>query len=250
MAYTVKKLAKLSGLGIRTLRFYEEIRLLKPAYYGDNNYRYYEEAQLLMLQQILFFRELGFSLKDIQTIISSPDFDEVATLQSHRKTLEKNLNQTKVLIETVDKTIAHLRGGAKIKDEELYYGFDSEKQRRYEQELVESGKVTESEMKEYRKQYQNWTREQKDQFTKEGGLVNIDLIKAINNHLLPSSDEVQAIIRRHYALLGGQLSKEKYIGFAQMYQTPEFKKFYDAHDPRLLAFLVEAIRIFAERELS
>ena len=54
MAYTVNKLAKLSGVSARTLRFYDEIGLLKPAYVGDNEYRYYEEEQLLMLQQILF----------------------------------------------------------------------------------------------------------------------------------------------------------------------------------------------------
>ena len=84
MAYTVKKLAKLSGVSIRTLRFYDDIGLLKPAYYGDNKYRYYEEKQLLMLQQILFFRELGFSLVDIQRIIDSSDFDKTASLNSHR----------------------------------------------------------------------------------------------------------------------------------------------------------------------
>lgn len=62
MRYTVNKLAKLSGVSPRTLRFYDKIDLLKPAFYGDNQYRYYEEEQLLMLQQILFFRELGFPL--------------------------------------------------------------------------------------------------------------------------------------------------------------------------------------------
>jgi DNA-binding transcriptional MerR regulator len=61
MQYTVNKLAKLSGVSPRTLRFYDEIDLLKPSFYGDNQYRYYEEEQLLMLQQILFFRELGLN---------------------------------------------------------------------------------------------------------------------------------------------------------------------------------------------
>ncbi|WP_232220571.1 MerR family transcriptional regulator [Legionella tunisiensis] len=60
MSYTVKQLAKLSNVSPRTLRFYDEIGLLKPAYYGDNNYRYYEEEQLLILQQILFSVSLVF----------------------------------------------------------------------------------------------------------------------------------------------------------------------------------------------
>ncbi len=66
MAYTVKKLAEISGVSIRTLHFYDEVGLLKPAYHGSNGYRFYEEEQLLILQQILFFRELGFELKQIQ----------------------------------------------------------------------------------------------------------------------------------------------------------------------------------------
>ncbi len=73
MAYTINQLARLSGVSTRTLRFYDEIALLKPAYYGGNQYRYYKEEQLLMLQQILFFRELGFPLNDIQQIMSSDD---------------------------------------------------------------------------------------------------------------------------------------------------------------------------------
>src|SRR5579872_3009042 len=110
MAYTVKKLAKISGISIRTLRFYDEIELLKPAYYGDNNYRYYEEEQLLMLQQILFYRELGFSLNDIKRIISSNDFNKIDALISHKQILAQNLDRTKKLIKTIDQTILHLRG--------------------------------------------------------------------------------------------------------------------------------------------
>jgi DNA-binding transcriptional MerR regulator len=71
MSYRVKGLAELSGVTIRTLRWYDTIGLLKPAYHGANGYRYYEEEQLLRLQQILFFRELGFSLKDIQKILEA-----------------------------------------------------------------------------------------------------------------------------------------------------------------------------------
>src|SRR6476646_3176660 len=110
MRYTVNKLAKLSGVSPRTLRFYDEIDLLKPAFYGDNNYRYYEEEQLLMLQQILFYRELGFSLNVIQKIISSDDFNKIDALISHKQVLAGSLDRTKKLIKTIDQTILHLRG--------------------------------------------------------------------------------------------------------------------------------------------
>ena len=69
MVYTIKQLADLSGVSTRTLRHYDAIGLLKPAYYGDNSYRYYDKAQLLLLQQILFFRDTGLKLESIQKII-------------------------------------------------------------------------------------------------------------------------------------------------------------------------------------
>lgn len=87
MAYTGKKLGDLSGVSVRTWHFYDQIMLLKPAYVGDNGYRYYEEEQLLMLQQILFFRKLGFELKQVQKILNQPDFDKVQAFISHKKAL-------------------------------------------------------------------------------------------------------------------------------------------------------------------
>lgn len=123
MAYTVNKLAKLSGVSIRTIRFYDEIGLLKPAYYGENNYRYYEEEQLLLLQQILFYRELNFPLNDIQRIVNDDGFNKIDALISHRKVLAQNLERTKKLIQTIDQTIAHLRGKKTMREEELFVGF-------------------------------------------------------------------------------------------------------------------------------
>ncbi|MGZ8939629.1 MAG: MerR family transcriptional regulator [Limisphaerales bacterium] len=123
MAYTVKQVAGLSGVSVRTLHFYDESGLLKPAYVGPNGYRFYEEPQLLMLQQILFYRELGFELKAIKKILRRKDFEKVAALESHRKVLQKDLTRTRRLIETIDKTIKHLKGTVKMKNEELFTGF-------------------------------------------------------------------------------------------------------------------------------
>src|SRR3954470_24937218 len=122
MAYTVKQLAVMSGVTVRTLHFYDEMALLKPAYTKENGYRIYQEPQLLMLQQILFYRELGFELKRIKEILSRRKFEKVAALKSHRKVLEKNVTRTRTLIETIDKTIRHLKGAKKMKGEELFDG--------------------------------------------------------------------------------------------------------------------------------
>src|SRR5215475_5083959 len=123
MAYTVKQLAVMSGVTVRTLHFYDEMALLKPAYTKENGYRIYEEPQLLMLQQILFYRELGFALKRIKEIVGRRKFEKVAALRSHRQVLEKNITRTRTLIETIDKTIRHLKGTRKMKNEELFGGF-------------------------------------------------------------------------------------------------------------------------------
>jgi DNA-binding transcriptional MerR regulator len=123
MAYTEKKVAAMSGVSVRTLHFYDETGLLKPAYYGANGYRFYEEPQLLTLQQILFYRELGFELKQIERILGRADFEQFAALQSHRKVLQKNLARTRTLIETIDKTVKRLKGTKKMKSEEMFLGF-------------------------------------------------------------------------------------------------------------------------------
>ena len=123
MAYTVKQVAAMSGVSVRTLHYYDEMALLKPAYTKANGYRIYEEAQLLMLQQILFYRELGFELKRIKGILRQRKFEKVAALKSHRQVLEKNVTRTRTLIETIDKTTKHLKGTKKMKSEELFMGF-------------------------------------------------------------------------------------------------------------------------------
>jgi len=114
MAYTVKQVAALSGVSVRTLHFYDETGLLKPAYVGTNGYRFYEEPQLLTLQQILFYRELGLELKLIKQVLGRAEFERVAALQSHRQVLEVKLTRTRSLLGTIDKTIAHLKGRKKM----------------------------------------------------------------------------------------------------------------------------------------
>ena len=252
MSYTVKKLAKLSGVSPRTLRFYDEIGLLKPGYYGENNYRYYEEEQLLMLQQILFFRELGFPLSDIQRMIRCDDFNKIEALKSHKNILSHDLERTQNLIKTIDKTIAHLKGEIQMNNEEFYYGFDSEKQKQYEQDLVNKGIVSQEFMNECTKKTKQWSEKDKADFLQEGEEMNKAFVMALQEKLKPSSNEVQALVRRHYTWIKRTWTptRESYIGLSELYQSPEFKAFFDSHSPALLMFLVEAMQIFAETEFN
>src|SRR3954452_5641447 len=114
----------MSGVSVRTLHFYDETGLLKPAFVGANGYRFYAEPQLLALQQILFYRELQFGLKQIKELLGGADFDKAAALQSHRAFLQTRAERTLKLVETVDKTIAHLKGTTTMTTEDMFAGFN------------------------------------------------------------------------------------------------------------------------------
>jgi MerR family transcriptional regulator, thiopeptide resistance regulator len=111
--YTVKQLSNLAGVSVRTLHYYDEIGLLKPASVGQNGYRYYQDGDLFRLQQILFFREMDLGLLQIKEIVDHPDFDLVAALREHRHALQAKIDRMQTLIHTVDSTIMHLVGEIK-----------------------------------------------------------------------------------------------------------------------------------------
>lgn len=253
MQYTVNKLAKLSGVSPRTLRFYDEINLLKPAFYGDNRYRYYEEEQLLMLQQILFFRELGFSLDDIQRIISSDDFNKIETLNIHKSTLLKNLESTKILIRTIDKTIEHLRGNIIMNATEMYDGFDPEKQKEYENYLLDHKIITEHEINKFQEKVKNWKKDNWETHKKEGDALTNAFLVAFHKGLQPDNSEVQAIVLTHHNWIKSfwTPSKKSYIELGRLYKNhPDFRKFYESYDPQLIDYIFQAIQIFAENQLD
>jgi DNA-binding transcriptional MerR regulator len=253
MSYTVKELAKISGVSVRTLHWYDEIGLLKPAYYGANNYRYYEEEQLLLLQQILFFRELGFKLDDIQKVLGKSDFDKIRALRTHKQTLEKNLDRTKQLIETIDKTISHLRGKQKMEDKELYAGFDLAKQKEYEKYLVKyHGTVAEDLIHESKKRTVNWGSKEWHDIKEEGNAIYKAVAGCIERGLGPRDDEVQAHIEQHFQMIGRfyTVTKDVYVGLSQLYcEHPDFRKFFDPFHPELVEFFAEAMRVYSHKNL-
>lgn len=129
--YTVKQLAQIAGVSVRTLHYYDQFGLLKPRSIGGNRYRYYGDTELLKLQQIRFFRELSFSLEEIKSIISNPKFDLLRTLEMHKATLSLRAERLLDLIHTVDNTIASLKGSKIMEDKEYFKGFSDEKQAEY-----------------------------------------------------------------------------------------------------------------------
>ena len=256
MAYTVKKLAEISGVSVRTLHFYDEIGLLKPAYHGSNGYRFYEEEQLLILQQILFFRELGFELKNIQKVLGRKNFDKILALSSHRQVLQKNLARTKDLIKTIDKTIEHLKGTKTMKDQEIYHGFSKEKQAEYEEYLINrSGEKIQDSIAESRENLKDWTNTDFVKSSREFDAICKELAGLMAKNFKADSADVQIVVRRHCEWLKKYWTpnRESYIALGQGYTEFEWKntfKTYDSEHPKLAQFLAEAMKVFAMKELS
>ena len=252
MVYTVKKLAAMSGVSVRTLHWYDEVGLLKPARHGANGYRYYEEAQLLMLQQILFYRELGFELKQIQEILGRAGFEKIAALEAHRKVLKKDIARRRKLIGTIEKTIEHLKGEKKMKTEEMFAGFSAEQQAKHEQYLIDRfGEPARAGIAESKQRVQGWS---KAKWEQAGGVFHAicaDLVSAMGRGAGVESREVQAIIRRHFEWLQQFWSpnRESYAGHSLLITDSDLRKAYETHHAKLPEFAAAAMRVFAETEL-
>lgn len=258
MAYTVKKLSELSGVTIRTLHFYEEIGLLKPAYYGSNGYRYYEEKELLRLQQILFFKSLRFSLKQIQKVLGRDDFDQLSALYSHRKSLNQEWMKIGLLLKTIDKTIKHLKGKKKMKDKEIFDGFNITivKKAKEGESYFAAEEIVWKSVLNPTKSVQDVEKRGKqfyENIIKTAHAIFKELVDCIEKGLEPDSERVQKIINKHHTFIEQTLSatKEVYQALAELYHKhPEFRKQLDPFHPKLAAFMAEAMQIFATRELT
>lgn len=257
MSYTVKQLSKLSGVTVRTLHFYEEIGLFKPAYYGSNGYRYYEEPQLLQLQQILFFKELGFTLKQIQKVVGKSDFDQLAALNSHRKALSQEWEKIGLLLETIDKTIKHVKGKKKMKDKEMFDGFnitlvkvkEGEPYSEAEKIVVQSVKKPTQSAEDVEKRGKTYY----DNITKTAHALFNELAQCIEKGIDPASNEVQKIIKKHHAFTEQTHSatKEVYKAMAKLYaEHPELRKQLEPFHSNLATFMAEAMKLFADQNLS
>lgn len=100
---TISQVAELTGISIRTLQYYDEIGLLKPSELTQSGYRLYNDEALQKLQQILFFKELGFKLKDINEILQKPDFDRIAAFRKQKELLLLKRNRTDRLIQLLSR---------------------------------------------------------------------------------------------------------------------------------------------------
>jgi DNA-binding transcriptional MerR regulator len=242
--YTVKQLSDLAGISPRTLHYYDEIGLLRPATHGDNGYRYYGEDSLPRLQQILFFKELDFSLEEIQAVLAQPNFDVIHALQVHRQALLERVERLNRLIQTIDKTTLHLKGQKTMKKKEYFEGFSEEKQKEYEKEIRQ--KYGEKAF-EGVTDWNSYTPEQKKRIIAESAAIYDDV--AANMSKGYASPEVQQIIARWHQHLRYfyEPTTERLLGLGQMYtEHPEFVAKFRAIHPDLPEFLNQAIQFYCK----
>jgi DNA-binding transcriptional MerR regulator len=251
--YTVKQLARLSGVSVRTLHHYDEIGLLAPAHLGDNRYRYYGQAELLRLQQILLHRELGFPLQQIATLLDRPGFDRVGALRSQRERLAMEAQRYAELVRTIDRTIADLDGDTEMKDAELFKGFAPEKQAEYERWLV--GRYG-GDMKERidvgKRKYESLPDAEKAKLQQELTTLEADLAEACRRKVATDSPALAPVLARHRqwiaTMWGRPCPPEAYAGMADLYLAHEdFRARYEAQAPGFSEYLAAAMKAYAAR---
>lgn len=249
MEYTVQKLSRLARVSSRTLRFYDEIGILKPARINSSGYRIYGQKEVDRLQHILFYKELGFSLHQIKEIVTNPSFNGARALKEHYEQLLNKRKQLNLLIANVEKTIALNEGSITMTDKEKFEGFKKEmleeSEGKYGEEIRE--KYGEHAVNNSNKKLLNMTKEQHEAVTRLAAEMTNMLAEALKTGD-PAGELAQKAAELHKQWLTyywSEYSKEAHAGLSQMYVDDErFRAYYDAEQPGTAEFLRDAIHIF------
>ena len=247
MGMKISEAAMLAGVSVRTLRHYDQIGLLVPSETTAAGYRLYSVENLETLQQILFFKELGFPLKKIQEILTSPSFNRYEALLLQKNMLLEQRDRAERMIQLIDKTIQHMKGEITMTNEEKFEGirfhddrYEIEARERFGEEAVTEtnqrlGKLSDREHLELSGEWEAM-------FKKLAGLRTKE----------PDSKEVQTAIKEWYAFLNqnfGTYSPEAFYGLGQLYvQDERFTENIDQYGEGLAQFMSEAMAIFSKRQ--
>lgn len=249
MEYTIQKLAELAGVSTRTLRYYDELGILKPARINSSGYRIYGQYEVNLIQQILFYRELGLQLNQIKDIVTDPAFDFSKALREHRERLLDKRSQLDQLIANVEKTIAQSEGRMKMTDKEKFEGFKQkalkENEDKYGREIRE--KYGEETVKKSNEKFMNMS---KDEY-EESVRIESEMRETLRNAITtgdPAGGLAQKAAELHKQWLmfhWPTYSKEAHAGLAQMYVDDErFTAYYDKDQPGTAEFLRDAVKIY------
>jgi len=249
--YTVSQVAEMAGITVRTLHHYDAVALLKPTRRSASGYRLYGEADLLRLQQILFFRELDFPLEQIRAIVEDPHFDQVRALESHRQMLNGQIVRLERLLCTIDKTIVRLtEGKMSMKDEELWEGFSQEQIERYKREAREQ--YGEQVVEESERRVKGMSKEHWQAINARGDAATRAIAELAEQGRKPNDPQVQRHIADHYAWVDNfwHPTAEAYAGLGQLYADhPEFRAYYDKYRANFADFMAAAMKYYSEHSM-
>lgn len=241
---TVQKFADLAGVTVRTLHHYDEIGLLKPASIRQNGYRYYGEEEISRLQQILYFRELEFSLEEIRVILASPKYELKKALQQQKELLELKRKRLDKLIQILDK---------KIKKKEKNMSQNEDKQAFAALSDEEIQKHREEAKKEYGDNYQDKTKDfnnkQMNALLAKGSDLSLRIAKVMQEGKKPEDKETQELIAEHYQYIQNfwDCNLEAYKNLGQMYVDDErFTQNIDKIASGLAEFMRDAMEVYSQ----
>ncbi|EJO5347721.1 MerR family transcriptional regulator [Clostridium botulinum] len=251
MYYKVKEIADMAGISVRMLHHYDKIGLLKPESISAAGYRLYTNENLDRLQQILFFKELNFPLKEIKIILDSPNFNRKEALKTHKQLLlEKKLRLEKI-IHSIDKTIDGIEGGVKMDKKEIFEVFNMAEieshQKKYSEE-VKRKYGNSSAYKEYNEKTSKYEKEDWNNIMKNWDIIYKKLASLMDKD--PANNEVQQAIhqfRDHISKNFYECTPEIFRGLGELYVNDErFTANIDKYKVGLSKFLREAINVYCD----
>lgn len=247
--YRIKKVSDIAGVSVRTLHYYDHIDLLKPTRVDEAGYRQYSDADLIRLQEILFFKELGFGLSEIKEILDQPGYDRRDALLTHKQILrEKNLRITR-LIRTVDKTLDSMNGGSVMDNDDMFGAFDEAVIKEYKEEACERWGETDA-YRESERKTAKYTKADWERTGAESGDIYIKIADLMETGKEPSDSEVQEQTKRWFDHLCKNFytcTPEIFRGLADGYvQDERFTANIDKFRPGLASFLSQAMKIYAD----
>ncbi|NUS66509.1 MAG: MerR family transcriptional regulator [Saccharothrix sp.] len=252
MAWSIAQVARMSKVTSRTLRHYDAIGLLEPAWVGDNGYRYYEREQLLRLQRILLLRDLGLGLDTVAEVLDGRH-RAVDVLRNHARWLAAEQERLATLARTVSRTIEELEGGDEVKLEELFDGFDADRQARYEAELVERyGDRAQERVDESKGRMKGWTKADADAYLAEWQAIVRAYAEVFSAGVAADAPRALDVTGRHHAWLSRSWTpnRESYTGLGELYaDAPEFRAQLDEHAEGLAEYVRDAIAAYAATRL-
>jgi DNA-binding transcriptional MerR regulator len=249
--YKVKQVSKLVGISVRTLHHYDEIDLLKPEFITTAGYRLYSDTDLERLQQILFFKELDFTLQEIKNIIDSPSFDRKSALKAHRELLAEKKKRLEKLIESLDKTLEAVEGGIEMSKKEMFDGFDMTEIERHKEKYAEETKERYGDSDAYKesmKKTSKYNKEDWGRISSEREAIDKRIIDNMDKGIEdPMVQEGVAELRQHITDNYYNCTVEIFRGLGDLYVCDErFTKNIDKNKPGYAEFLREAMHYYCD----